>query len=400
MTQTSTVTAAAPAPELADADLETPAFVYDEAVLAAEASAVRAVVAPTGSRLLLAMKAFSFEHGLRMLAPLLDGLHASSAFEVRLARRVMADGIVHATVPGLRDGDVATVAGGSDLLSFNSLGQWQRHRDAVAGLTSPGLRVNPGMSYVEDEHYDPCARNSKLGVPIDDLATAVARSPSALRGVEGILVHSNAESTELWQLERVVQRLVDRLDTILQQLRWVNLGGGYLLQDAPDPAALHDAVSLLQSRYGVEVLFEPGTALVNRAAMLVATVVDVVHGGGRAIAVLDTTANHLPEVLEYRYTPEVAGEQGCHSYLLGGASCLVSDHFGIHCFPEPLHVGSRVVITGVGSYSMVKASWFNGIGLPAVYSRGADGTLRLRHRYSFEDFVRFHGGDGDANRGA
>lgn len=397
MTELVSATLASRAAELATVELETPAFVYDEAVLAAEARAIRAALEPTSARLLLAMKAFSFEHGLRVLAPFLDGLHASSPFEARLARRVMAGGIVHTTTPGLRDRDVPVVASASDLLSFNSLAQWRRHRATVHGLTSPGIRINPGLSFVEDEHYDPCARNSKLGVPLEEMTAVLDREPRALEGVEGILVHSNAESTELWQLRRTVMRLVGRLDPLLRHLQWVNLGGGYLFQDATDTGPLHEAVTVLQDRYGVEVLVEPGTALVQRAGSLVATVVDLVEGQGRDIAVLDTTANHLPEVLEYRYAPEVANEDGCHSYLLAGASCLVSDHFGVHCFSEPLRVGARVVIVGAGSYSLVKASWFNGIGLPTVYSRSPDGSLHLRHRATFADFIHFHGGDDHAD---
>lgn len=397
MTDPHAPTALARAAELARVELDTPAFVYDEAVLAADARAARAVVAPAGARLLLAMKAFSFEHGLRVLAPFLDGLHASSPFEALLARRVMPEGVVHTTAPGLRDVDLPVVAEQSDLVSFNSLAQWQRHRDAVAGQASPGLRVNPGVSFVDDERYDPCARNSKLGVPLDDLATLVTRRPEALAGVEGILVHANAESTELWQLQKVVERLVDRLHPLLAQLRWVNLGGGFLFQDASDPEALHAAVTHLRGAYGVEVLVEPGTALVQRAGSLVATVVDLVETGGRDIAVLDAAASHLPEVLEYRYAPDVANEDGRHAYLLAGASCLVSDHFGVHCFDAPLEVGSRVVLTGVGAYSMVKASWFNGIALPTVYSRAPDGSVTLRRRYGFADFLRFHGGDDGAD---
>lgn len=382
--------------ELDAVELDTPAFVYDEAILQAEVAAAREVLAPTSARLLLAMKAFSFEHGLRVLGPWLDGFHSSSPFEARLARRVKPDGIVHTTAPGLRERDVVEVAEESDLLSFNSLTQWHRYRGLVAGRASAGLRVNPGVSFVADEAYDPCARNSKLGVPLDALAALLEDSPDALEGIEGILVHANAESAELWQLERIVERIVERLPKLLERLRWVNLGGGYLLQEACDPDALHRAVSLLRDGFGHQVLFEPGNGLVARAGSIVSTVVDVIEGGGRDIAVLDTTVNHLPEVLEYRYVPDLATEEGgCFSYILGGASCLVSDQFGVHCFDAPLEVGDRVVITGVGSYSLVKASWFNGIALPTIYSRSPDGAVTMRRRYSYSDFSRFHGGDDD-----
>jgi carboxynorspermidine decarboxylase len=144
----------------------------------------------------------------------------------------------------------------------------------------------------------------------------------------------------------------------------------------------------------VEVLFEPGTGLVYGAGTLVSTVVDVLQSGGEDVAVLDTSVSHAPEVLEFQYMPEVVGEErdGCHPYIVAGASCLVSDTFGRHCMAEKLEVGSRVTITEVGAYSLVKASWFNGIALPTVYSRAPDGTLTCHKSFSFEDFLEFSGG--------
>lgn len=417
--------------ELASLALETPAFVYDELTLSEDVASARDALAPTGARLLLAMKAFSIESGLRVMAPWLDGLHASSLFEARLARRVMPDGLVHTTAPGIRPQDLPDVLRLSDRFSFNTLTQWARYRPAAVESTSPGLRVNPGLSFVEDERYDPCARHSKLGVPIDHAANAIRHTPGIFDGLEGLLVHSNCESTDFTELLQVVERLIERLDPLLGRLSWVNLGGGYLFGEAEDLAPLHQAVKLLQDRYGVEVMFEPGTSLVARAGCIVATVLDLNESAGRTVAVLDTSVAHSPEVLEYQYVPDVADEvyslpaseteappsvlvfcaagpgggsmchevravsgaahDGFRSYILAGASCLAGDHFGEHLLGR-LEVGSRVVITNVGAYSMVQASWFNGIALPTVYSRDASGRLTLRRRYTFEDFLRFSGG--------
>ena len=378
--------------QLAELDIETPAYVYDELFMEEDITAARKVLEPTGARLLLAMKAFSFEAGLRHVVPLLDGLHASSVFEARLARKVLGSGIVHTTTPGLRDADVVELARLSDRLSFNSLGHVRRHLSAVAGLTSPGIRVNPGLSFVPDERCDPSARNSKLGVPVNDLATATTRTPSVVEGIEGLLVHDNSESTHFADLLEVVEVLIDRLDPLLRRVRWVNLGGGYLFGEAHDNAMLERAVHLLQDDYGVEVLFEPGQSLVNRAGAVVTTVVDVFHSGGKDVAVLDTSVAHVPEVFEFQWVPDACLEDGCHRYLLAGGSCLAGDLFGDHCFEVPLEVGSRLVLGEVGAYSLVKASWFNGIALPTVYARAPGGELTLQRRFTFDDFLTLNRG--------
>lgn len=375
-----------------EADLETPAYVYDEVVLGDDLTATRGALAPTGARLLLAMKALSFGPVLRFAVPWLDGFHASSAFEARLARQVFESGIVHTTIPGMRAADVRDIVEYSDRLSFNSLAQWQRFGADLGGRVSSGIRVNPALSFVEDERYDPSARHSKLGVPIDDLALVVASSPSTLAGLEGILVHNNCESMDFRQLLKVVEKVIDRLDPFVARLKWVNLGGGYLFAEAEDLGSLHEAVKLLTDSYGVEVLFEPGTGILARSGSIVATVVDLFESGGEEIAVLDTSVAHAPEVLEFSLVPDVVGGDGCNPYLLAGASCLVGDTFGRHCMTHKLRVGSRVTITDVGAYSLAKASWFNGIDLPTVYTRSADGKLTCRKRYTFEDFMRLSGG--------
>lgn len=378
--------------DLARMDLETPAFVFDELVFADDVAAAREAIGATGAKLLLAMKAFSFEPGLRVAGRLLDGLHASSLFEARLAREVMPDALIHTTTPGLRIHDVHELVRLTNLLSFNSLSQWQRFALSAVGATSPGIRVNPGLSFVADERYDPCARHSKLGVPVEDLREVLDHTPELLDGVEGLLVHTNCESVNFGDLLQVVELLIDRLDPLLKRIRWVNLGGGYLFREAEDVAPLQMAVKMLRDAYGVEVLLEPGTSLVMRCGSVVATVVDLVQRGGRDVAVLDTSVAHMPEVLEFQFVPDVAGEEGCHPYLLTGASCLAGDQFGEHCL-QRLDIGSRVVIANIGAYSLVKASWFNGIRLPNVYTRAASGELTLRRRYTYDDFKRIHGGD-------
>ena len=51
---------------------------------------------------------------------------------------------------------------------------------------------------------------------------------------------------------------------------------------------------------------------------------------------------------------------------------------------RPLRIGSRVVLTNVGAYAMVKAHMFNGINLPAIYSVTPTGELVLRRRFTYE----------------
>ena len=152
------------------------------------------------------------------------------------------------------------------------------------------------------------------------------------------------------------------------------------------------------SRFGLCVYLEPGAAPVRRAGYLVSSVIDLFRSGGKTIAVLDTSINHMPEVFEYQFEPDVLEhDDGAENeYVLAGSSCLAGDQMGVYGFEGRLRVGSRIVFSNVGAYSLVKAHMFNGINLPAIYSITGAGDLILRRRFTYEDFVSRFGACRDA----
>ena len=129
--------------------LETPAFVYAPDLMRREAEVARRAITREGAstHLFLAMKAFTIRDGLERLVPHLDGLHASSLFEARLARELLGAGPkIHLTTPALRSDEFGELAELCDRISFNSLSQWARFRGDLPASVSPGLRVNPQTS--------------------------------------------------------------------------------------------------------------------------------------------------------------------------------------------------------------------------------------------------------------
>jgi carboxynorspermidine decarboxylase len=195
-----------------------------------------------------------------------------------------------------------------------------------------------------------------------------------------------------------VRYLEAKLSHRLAMLDWINLGGGYLLGPEARTGPLIEAVERLRDGYGLEVVIEPGAALVREAGSLVSAVIDLFRSGSKTVAVLDTTVNHVPEVFEYQFEPDVLGhvDDGDYEYQLVGSSCLAGDLMGEYAFPEPLRLGSRVVLINVGAYALVKAHMFNGINLPSIYSLRPDGELLLRRRFHYCDFLARTGAPDDA----
>ena len=54
---------------------------------------------------------------------------------------------------------------------------------------------------------------------------------------------------------------------------------------------------------------------------------------------------------------------------------------------QPLQVGDRISFHDAGGYTMVKKNWFNGVNMPSIAIREADGTVRVARRFGYRDYV-------------
>ena len=370
--------------------ISTPAFVYDEAIIDRLLGYADTLRQDERCRVLFAIKSFSFLDALRLMAPRLDGFAVSSRFEARLAGSANSNGgTIHITTPGIKSDEVEEIGDLCDFVSFNSLTQWDLYRDRIKDNASCGLRVNPQLSFLEDKRFDPCRPQSKLGVPLEDLVTVFNKDPARLSGLRGILFHSNCDSPDFGELLSTVRHVHTHAADILAGVEWINLGGGYLFEEAPNLDALTEAVDFLKSRFDVQVFFEPGSALVRSAGYIVSTVLDVFQSGGSKVVVLDTTVNHMPEVFEYGFQPDLVGhdDDAPFEYLLAGCTCLAGDIFGPYRFAGELRIGDKVVFNNAGSYTLTKAHMFNGIGPPAIYALTAQGELVLKTRFTFDQYA-------------
>ena len=370
--------------------VETPAFIYDEAEVSRALDVAATIRKDTDCRILYSVKPLPLIRLLEYMAPRLDGFAVSSAFEARLARSFMPrGGSLHFTSPGIRPNEVDELKSLCDYVAFNSLGQWQRFGGKLRGGVQTGLRINPGLSFLDDERYDPCREYSKLGVPLADVSGLAADRERSLEGLTGTLVHSNCESTDFRELEITVDRLAEVLPDVLRRMDWINLGGGYLFSEDVDLKPLIRTIGELRTEYGLQVFMEPGAAFVRSAGYMVSTVLDVFANGGKRVAVLDTTVNHMPELLEFDFEPDVAehDEEGGWDCLLAGCTCLAGDVFGEYTFSGPLSAGDRITFCNAGSYSLTKAHMFNGVNLPNIYVVTVEGVLRLVRRYSYRDYA-------------
>lgn len=370
-------------------DLITPAYVYDQDRILTVLERLANLREQTACLPLYSIKSANMIGLLEIIKPHVSGFSCSSLFELQLANEILNDDqTVHITTPGYRDDEWDKIIEQSDFVTLNSISQCQRVAKQINANTSCGVRINPEISFVNDERYDPCRADSKLGITLEQIANVDSSGELDWQNIEGVHVHNNCESTNFHELKQSVEQAMKGLSVYEPNLSWVNIGGGYFFNNEINLAPLERTIKWLQDEFNVDVFIEPGKGITGQAGYLFSTVIDFIETSNKKIAVLDTTINHLPEVFEYQYSPKVmqAVEQGKHEYRLVGCSCLSGDLFGDYSFDGPIEIGSRVVFENIGAYMQVKANTFNGINLPATYLLESDNKFQLLKQYEYEDF--------------
>lgn len=370
-------------------DLLTPAYVYDQGKMKKVLAQLNEIKKQSGCQILYSIKSANVIGLLEFIKSYVDGFSCSSLFEVKLAKEVLGeDQTIHITTPGYREDEWDELITLSDYITLNSLLQWQRVARNISNNSSCGIRINPELSFVKDERYDPCRPASKLGITLNKLNETEGKGELDWLNIEGIHIHNNCESNDLSELFQSINKVITRLEKYMSGIKWINLGGGYLFNEHTDTKELIETINGIKAKYNLDVYLEPGKAITGEAGYLIASVIDLIEADNKTIAILDTSINHLPEVFEYQYQPKVmnAKETGKYEYRLAGASCLSGDLFGDYCFDEPLELGSRIVFENVGAYMQVKANTFNGINLPTTYLLSEQNEVQLLKEHNYDSF--------------
>ncbi len=380
-----------PAPAFDVSRVETPAYVVDLGLLKQNLEKLAYVQKEAGCRILLALKGFSMFATFPLVRQYLSGCCASGIHEALLAHEEFGKE-VHVYAPAFKQAEMEQIIPIADHISFNSPRQWQTWRpmlDAARArgekVPSPGLRVNPEHSEVEVDLYDPCSPGCRLGT------RAATLEGVDLSGLEGLHFHALCEQ-DSDVLERMIGAVEKRFPKFLEQVKWVNMGGGHhITRNGYDIDRLIRVVREFRARWGKDVYLEPGEAVALNTGYLIASVMDIVPTE-MPTAILDTSATaHMPDTLEMPYRPHVIGAgmpgEFAHTYRLGGMTCLAGDVINEYSFPEPLQIGQKLVFTDMAHYTMVKTTTFNGVPHPDIdLYDPATNELRVVRRFGYADF--------------
>ncbi|NJB84545.1 carboxynorspermidine decarboxylase [Lewinella marina] len=370
--------------------LPSPAFVLEEDKIRRNLELISDVASASGVNIILALKAFAYWPAFPLMAEYLRGATASSLNEARLIERHFGRR-PYVYAPVYRPGEFEEIAGMSEHLTFNTLTELERYRDQWERLgTSVGLRGNPQYSPVETDLYNPSNKFGRLGETLPNLPS---KPP---RGLKGLHVHTLCES-DAAATATLIERTRAQFGHYLEQVEWLNLGGGHLMTRAGyDTELLIRTLRQLKERYPhLEVILEPGSAHVWQTGYLTCTVLDIVNNYGSATLMLDVSFTcHMPDTLEMPYRPVVRGASADkqdgypYAYRLGGMSCLAGDYLEEYYFTQPARVGDTLVFEDMAHYTTVKSTMFNGVPHPDIVMVNADGEITERRSFDYPDYER------------
>jgi carboxynorspermidine decarboxylase len=367
--------------------MPTPCYIVDEQLLIKNLEILHSVQQRTGCSILLALKGFSMYSVFPLVGKYLKGITSSSLFEARLGFEKMGKE-VHIYSPAYIDEEFDELLRYCDHIVFNSFDQWNKFKYKVKSVNLKkiecGIRVNPEYSEIETPIYNPCYRNSRLGVTLSNF------KPEELEGIDGLHFHTLCEQNSD-TLERTLKVVDEKFGKYIKKMKWLNLGGGHhITRPDYDIETLVRSILFLKNKYSIDIYLEPGEAIALNTGFLVSTVLDIVDNGMK-IAILDASAAcHMPDVLEMPYRPNIidAGmpdEYAC-TYRLGGNTCLAGDVIGDYSFKQPLKPGDRLVFCDMAHYTMVKNNMFNGVNLPSIALFNEAEGIKIIRRFGYEDY--------------
>ncbi|MCX7658360.1 MAG: carboxynorspermidine decarboxylase, partial [Oscillospiraceae bacterium] len=237
--------------------LPSPCYIVDERLLVKNLETLKSVRERTGCKILLAQKGFSMFSLYPLIRKYLDGTTASSLFEAKLGHEEMG-GETHIFAPAYRDDEFEEIIKICDHIVFNSFSQWKKFKSRIKEQNRKiecGIRINPEYSEIKTDIYNPCFKNSRLGVTLENF------EPDMLDAIDGLHFHTMCEQNSD-VLERTIKVVDEKFGKYISRMKWLNFGGGHHITRADyDIEALVRSIMFIREKYGINVYLEPGEAI-------------------------------------------------------------------------------------------------------------------------------------------
>jgi diaminopimelate decarboxylase len=379
----------------------TPCYVYSRAAIEKNWNTFNQAFSNIPHRICYAVKANSNLAILHLIAKLNSGFDVVSSGEIK---RVIAAGgdpkkIVFSGVGKKRVEIEYGIENDIHCFNIESEPELDRINEIASRMNKTvgiALRINPDINPHTHSHISTGLNESKFGIDIHDilpLGKKIAALPS-LRLI-GIACHIGSQIVQLNPFLQVVESMIetyDQLRNIGITIQHINIGGGLgITYHDEHPPGIREYAHALQSRlesYPVELIIEPGRAIVGTAGVLLSRSEYLKHTQNKNFAIIDAGMNDLLRPALYDAWQNIlpvqsrSGER--KSYDIAGPVCESADFLGKDR-ELALESGDLLVIDSSGAYGFSMSSNYNSRCRPPEVLVDGNNAMLIRRRETTDE---------------
>ena len=383
----------------------TPLYVYSRATLERHWHAFDQAAGDVPHLICYAVKANGNLAILNLLARLGSGFDIVSGGE--LARVVAAGGdpakVVFSGV-GKTEAEMR-YALEQQILCFNLESEAELERlNTVAGdmgkVARISVRVNPDIDAGTHPYISTGLKENKFGVPIER-AVALYHQAAKLPNIEivGIDCHIGSQLTELEPFLEAMDRLLALIDRLAAEgihIHHLDVGGGlgvnYSDENPPHPEQYAAALKAKLVGRDLQLIFEPGRAIIANAGVLLTRVEYLKEGEERHFALVDAAMNDLIRPSLYGAWMNIIPadkslQRPARRYDVVGPVCETGDFLGKDR-ELSLAQGDLLVVRSAGAYGFSMSSNYNARPRAAEVLVDGDAAHLVRQREPLADLWR------------
>ena len=281
--------------------------------------------------------------------------------------------------------------------NVESLPELDRINEVAAelGMTAPiSIRVNPDVDAQTHPYISTGLKENKFGIAIEE-AEGVYRHAQQMSNIDitGVDCHIGSQLTSVEPFVDALKRvlaLIDRLAILGINLHHLDIGGGlgitYKDEVPPTPAEYAAALTGLLEGRQIEVLMEPGRAIVGNDGVLLTKVEYLKPTEDRHFAIVDAAMNDLLRPALYQSWQEIVPvktdtTESVQQYDIVGPVCETGDFLGKDR-ALAIKAGDLLAIKSAGAYGFTMSSNYNSRPRAAEVMVDGDAVHCIRERES------------------
>ncbi|QBL08053.1 diaminopimelate decarboxylase [Rheinheimera sp. D18] len=385
----------------------TPCYVYSRATIERHYHAfANAAAAHPQSLVCYAVKANSNLAILNLLAKLGSGFDIVSGGELR---RVIAAGgdakkVVFSGVAKTEDEIRLALGLGIKCFNVESIAELERLQHVASSLNKPAaisIRVNPDIDAKTHPYISTGLKANKFGIDIL-LARDVYRKAASYSHLKvvGVDCHIGSQLTEVQPFLEALEKLLTLIDQLASDgimLQHIDIGGGlgvtYDNETPPSPADyIGKVVERLKSYPQLELIMEPGRAIMANAGVLLTKVEFLKPGQEKNFAIVDAGMNDLIRPALYSaWQAIIPVNMHTHApsamYDIVGPVCETGDFLGKDR-ELAIAAGDLLAVRSAGAYGFTMSSNYNSRPRAAELLVDGDKVHLIRAREQWQDLWR------------